>query len=85
MSDPIRQEIEKNYQAFQSLLPTLLTQHPGKFALMRDRKVVEFFDTPRDAYVTGQRLFSNDHLFSVQEVTESAVDLGYYSHAVPKR
>jgi hypothetical protein len=36
--------------------------------------------TVRDAYVTGQKLF-NDKLFSIQEVVETPVDLGYFSYA----
>jgi hypothetical protein len=86
MSDPVRQQqLEDNYKAFQAQLPSLLTTHPGKFALMRDGQIVEFFDTPRDAYVAGQKLFSTDHLFSVQEVVETPVDLGFFSYALPKR
>jgi len=85
MSDPIREQIENNYKAFQSQLPSLLGSQRGKFALMRDRKIIEFFDTARDAYVTGQKLFASDRLFSVQEVIETPVDLGFFSHALPQR
>jgi len=49
---------------------------------MRDGKVVEFFDTARDAYVAGSALFKTDQLFSVQEIVETPVDLGFFSHAV---
>jgi hypothetical protein len=48
---------------------------------MRDEQIIEFFDTARDAYVAGQRFFNQDRLFSVQEVTETPVDLGFFSHA----
>jgi hypothetical protein len=48
---------------------------------MRDGQIIEFFDTARDAYVTGQQLFKEDQLFSVQEVIETPVDLGFFSHA----
>ena len=85
MSDPRRDQIEKNYQAFVGLLPGLLGAHAGKFALMRDEAVVDFFDTARDAFVAGQKLFAPDRLFSVQEVIEIPVDLGFFSHAMPQR
>jgi len=81
----LREQIERNYRAFTLKLPSLLMSHQGKFALMRDGEIVEFFDTARDAYVAGQRLFTDDHIFSVQEVVETPVDLGFFSHAVPQR
>ena len=79
-----REQVAKNYEAFEKLLPTLAQTHAGKFALMRDGVIVEFFDTARDAFVTGQKLYS-EQLFSVQEVVASPVDLGFFSHAVPVR
>lgn len=84
-SDRFREQVERNYRAFAEKLPSLATSHNGKFALMRDGQIVEFFDTARDAYVAGQKLFKDDQLFSVQEVVEAPVDLGFFSHAVPQR
>lgn len=83
MSDMLEEQIHRNYQAFQEQLPSLVATYRGKFALMRDGQIVEFFDTARDAYVTGQKLFASDQLFSVQEVIETPVDLGFFSHALP--
>lgn len=85
MADPIHDQIENNYQAFQSELPSLLASQRGKFALMRDGKIVEFFDTARDAYLAGLKIFASDRLFSVQEVLETPVNLGFFSHALPQR
>jgi hypothetical protein len=70
MTDRLGDHVERNYQAFVELLPTLLMTRAGKFALMRDCKIIEFFDTARDAFVTGSILFM-DELFSIQEVTEA--------------
>ncbi len=77
------QEIRKNYEAFKRMLPSLAVSHPGKFALMRGGEIVEIFDTANDAYRAGMKLFE-DGLFSVQEITEAPVDLGFYSHTVPR-
>jgi hypothetical protein len=85
MSEPRQDQVKRNYEAFERLLPTLLPEHAAKFALMRNAEIVEFFDTARDAFVAGQRLFEQDGLFSVQEVVETPVDLGFFSHAVPQR
>jgi hypothetical protein len=84
MDEEIRKQVETNFVAFQQKLPDLLPSHRGKFALMRDGEIVEFYDTARDAFLTGQQVFP-DGLFSVQEVIDLPVDLGFYSHAVPGR
>jgi len=83
MPDPLRQQIETNYKSFEEKLPSLMASHRGKFALMRDGEIIEFFDTARDAYLAGMKLFEKDQLFSVQEVIETPADLGFFSHALP--
>jgi hypothetical protein len=84
MADALQDEVERNYAAFVKELPTLLAMHGGKAALMRDGAIVAFFDTVRDADVAGQMLYA-DGRYSVQEVTDVAADLGFFSHAVPYR
>ena len=75
-------QVRENYTVFKEHLPTLLSQRAGKFALMRDREIVEFFDTAGDAMKFGKLKFT-DGLFSIQEVTGRVIDLGYFSHADP--
>ena len=65
-------------------LPQLMFTQRGKFALLHNGQLLECFDTARDAYIAGRQLFGAD-TFSVQEVTETPVDLGFFSHAVPHR
>jgi hypothetical protein len=77
-------EVKRNYEAFMRQLPELLVTQRGKFALMRDGNVVEFFDTSADAYRAGQKIYP-DQRFSIQQVVDSPVDLGYFSHALPDR
>ena len=31
-----REQVDKNYQAFLSMLPNIITQHQNKYALMKD-------------------------------------------------
>jgi hypothetical protein len=83
MGDPLSDEVEQNYAAFMKELPSLLPTQRGKFALMRQGKIVEFFDTARDAHVAGRELYKTDGLYSVQEVTDVSADLGFFSHAIP--
>jgi hypothetical protein len=51
---------------------------------MKDGKAVGFYSTLEDAYMTANQFFG-DQPFSVQKVTETPVDLGFFSHAVCSR
>ena len=77
----IQQEVDQNYEAFQKILPGLMQTSQGKWALLHNKEVEAVFDTAIDACVAGEKLYPNK-LFSVQEITERIVDLGWYSHAV---
>jgi hypothetical protein len=81
MTTPPKDQVEQNYAAFVAKLPELLKTHLGKFALMHDSAIIEFYDTARDAYVAGSAQFKSGD-FSIQEVVGTPVDLGYYSHAM---
>ncbi len=78
----IQETVDANYEAFNKRLPELLKTNPGQFALLRDEEIIEFFSSAREAAQHGERTFG-DGLFSVQEVTGEAVDLGWFSHVVP--
>ena len=80
-SDDIQAEVDQNFEAFQRLLPELLTTDAGKYVLLRHAEVVRAFDSPGDALIYGEDTYP-DALFSIQLVTSEAVDLGYFSHAV---
>ena len=77
----IQAEVDKNFEAFQKLLPELIETHNGKFALMRGEKIVQIFDSVHDAVVFAKEKYDDD-LFSVQKITNQAADLGIFSHAV---
>ena len=81
MTNDRQQEIKRNYEAFMQKLPQIAQTARGKFALMRDQDIVAFFDTAGDALTAGQKLYA-DRRFSIQQVEEAPVDLGFYSHAV---
>lgn len=77
-------EVDRNFDEFQKLLPTLLATHLNQFALMRDGKIVAFYTTARDARATAEVMF-NDGIYSIQQVTNQPVDLGFFSHALVLR
>jgi hypothetical protein len=72
--------IAENYEAFEQLLPGLLRSAEGKYALLRDRKLIELFETGGKAHAAGSERFG-DGLFSVQKVKAGAISLGFFSYA----
>ena len=75
-----RAEVDRNYEVFRQKLPELLTTDTDRFALMRDGAIVACFDTSHEALEAGHKKFGSLP-FSVQEITDQPVDLGYLSHA----
>lgn len=74
-----RLEVDRNYDAFVRMLGSLLPERRDQLALMRDRKIVGFYQTPREALEAAADKFS-DGIFSIQEVTDEPIDLGFWSH-----
>ncbi len=74
-----KQEVDRNYDVFMRLLGGLLPEHRDQLALMRDGNVVGFYRTPREALEAAAEMFS-DGIFSIQEVTDEPIDLGFWSH-----
>ena len=74
-------EVEKNFKVFQKILDEIEPTNYGKFALMKNGEIKEFFNTWDDANKAGEVAYE-DKIFSIQEVTREIVDLGYYSYAV---
>lgn len=74
-----KEQVDRNYDAFVRLLGSIIGDHRDQLALMRDGAVVGYFDTPREALVAASDLFP-DGIFSIQEVTDEPIDLGFWSH-----
>lgn len=81
MHEKLQAEVDANFEAFQKMLPDLLSREANRWALMRHGECVGFYDTLRDAHVAARALY-DDKLFSVQQVSFAVVDLGWFSHAV---
>jgi hypothetical protein len=75
-------QADRNFAAFQKLLPDLLPLHGGKFALIRNEQVIEFFDSLSDAVRFGVEKFGIPNKFSIQQVTNQNASLGLYGYAV---
>lgn len=74
-----KQEVDRNYDAFMRVLGSILPQQRDRLALMRDGQIVDYFDTPRQALQAADERFP-DGVFSIQEVTDEPIDLGFWSH-----
>lgn len=72
-------EVDKNYEAFQALLPEIIAQHAGQFALLHRGRVVAYFESSLSATLSGLQKFGEGK-YSVQEVTAEPEHLGFYSY-----
>ena len=72
-------EVDRNYDVFMRMLSALLPEHRDEYALMRDGEIIAFFRKPGEANRAGVEKFS-DGIFSIQEVTDEPIDLGFWSH-----
>lgn len=74
-----KREVEGNYDAFVRSLGRILEKHRGQFALMRNGEIIGYFDRPGAANVAAHKKFP-DGLYSIQEVTDEPIDLGFWSN-----
>lgn len=72
-------EVDRNYDVFVRMLSSIIADHRDELALMRDGKIVGFYATPRQALEEAAERFP-DRIFSIQEVTDEPIDLGFWSH-----
>ena len=72
-------QVDQNYNAFQRVLGRILSKHRDQLALMRDGKIVGYYNTPREALQAADTKFP-DRIYSIQEVTDEPIDLGFWSH-----
>lgn len=80
MDTVLDSEIDRNFFAFQSVLSGLLPTKRNQFAVLRHQSVVSIYPALGDALRDAHQQFS-DGVFSIQQVTDEAVDLGFFSHA----
>jgi hypothetical protein len=76
----LQTEIDQNLEFFLGELPDLLKDHRDRYVLLQNKSIVGIYDTIRDAQTTGDKLFQ-DKLYSIQRVSNVAMDLGFFSHA----
>ncbi|OJU19662.1 MULTISPECIES: hypothetical protein [unclassified Sphingomonas] len=77
----LQQEIDGNFDSFQRVVQQYLPARKGQWALLRHGQIVSFHATAGSAEGAGAAQFPDD-LFSIQEVSDEVVDLGFFSHVV---
>jgi hypothetical protein len=77
-----QEEVDRNYEEFRKMLPNLLATHRDKFALMKGAKILGYYSTAQDAAQAAE-IGVSDGIFSIQEVTDSPISLGFFTYAVP--
>lgn len=84
MAHAIEVEIDRNFDFFMRNVSDFIERHRGQFALLRHSSVVGFHNSVKEAEETGVDRFS-DGIFSIQEVSDDPVDLGFYTYAADNR
>lgn len=83
MNDELENEVERNLFAFLPQIQTLLPEHEGSFALLRDQDIAGIHALLSDALRSAYSRFP-DGLFSIQKITEKPAELGMFSDANDK-
>lgn len=81
MAYAIEVEIERNYAAFKDIMPTLLADSEGQYALLRDQELKGVYPSASEAERAGHAQFQ-DERYSIQQVSSMPIDLGFYSYAL---
>ncbi len=79
--DPLQIEVDRNYDWFQRNLKGLLADHDGEFAILRAQRIEGFFVSPGEALRSALSKFP-DRIFSIQQVVDEPLDLGFLSLAI---
>lgn len=80
----LEREVDFNFDVFAQQLPALMPSHEGEYVLMRNGAMISFHPTASAAVAAGRAEYA-DGIFSIQEVTDRPIDLGFFSHAVDTR
>lgn len=74
---------QRNYRAFHGrILATLLPDHSGEWAVLRNEQLMGLYATLDEAFQVGSAEHG-DGRFSIQEVKEEQpIDLGWFSHVL---
>lgn len=82
--DAAEKEVSANYEYFKKMLPEWQSGRLpdyANYALLHRQKLVDFFESEKDAIRTGAREYGWGD-FSVQAINEPHIDLGFQTHVL---
>jgi hypothetical protein len=82
MNNIQQEEVDKNWEAFQATLPSIIGQYRDKYALMKNQEILGYYSSPQDAKSAADS-FIPDGVYSIQQVTEIAANMGFFNYAIP--
>lgn len=80
MDETLDAEIERNLFAFLTMIPSLLQEHEGEYAVLKNKQIIGLFSKLSEALKVADEAIP-DGLYSIQRVTDRPVELGFYAHA----
>lgn len=76
-----QKEVDSNYDFFKTQIAQLKNDHLNEFALLHNKKINSFFISEDDAINVGTEKYGEGN-FSVQQVNDNSIELGYQSHVI---
>lgn len=73
-----KKEVDMNYEFFKTKVSELKSDHLNEFALLHHEKINKFFMSEDDAIQIGIEKYGEGN-FSVQQVNDNSIELGYQS------
>ena len=77
----IQREVDENYDFFQSEIHKIAISHMGQYALIRNKEIVDYFDTLKDAEKYARAAFG-DRMYSIQKVDDAPAELGFIGEMI---
>lgn len=74
--------IKENLDVFRKQLDRLAEEHRGEYVLIREKKIVGFYQTAADALQAAMHMYPNDARYSVQKIEPEPICMGMYADVV---
>ncbi len=74
-------EVDNNFAYFKTQLNAFKKTHFQEFVLLHNQQAIDFYESENDAVKIGIKSYGEGG-FSVQQVADTIIDLGYQSHVI---
>ncbi len=73
-------DVQKNYQFFDTNRDSIIKDHEGKYVLLKDEKVIDYFETMQQAIEKAKNEGWQVGSFGVQHCVTEKEETGYYAN-----